>query len=899
MGVLLESMNIQAIALMIVVSVGAGFGAVPEISGSLGPARVHSSGNRITASTGTVERSWLWTGHGLATVSVVDQRTGREWVNGDPAGCDWEEGEGSELPAAELVSLTAERSDDDGFTSEHLRVRADVRYPASGRVVRHETWVYPGSEGMRTQLWMKQEDAAGGTAGGEVGGPGISVVSGRPVMVRAALDVAPVWHARSLQGQKGITLRFEGLDPSRTYHLGFSWWDYGNGGRRQRVVATSIDGEARSLLVKPQVLPGWKEDHRRAESLVVEIPRQVNLDGSTTIIVDRLMGPSAVLCEAWLYGSGRAGRLEIDAGRKRELEGMAPEGCSLLAYLDGGSEQKPAGRKSGKRTDFLPVRAPELRAIGYFNDTQNRHRPDTHLVRDEVVGPGSVDWANILCLENGRGGVALVKESHKCVNQAGVDTGGFEAGAGGVAVTGRGLPESQLAADWRWCWATWMVLYPEASDDLRELALKRFDRTRYPMVPGRDAYLKANTWGSGINQPESMARASEDEVLAEMDSVADLGLDAIQIDDGWQNGRKKDRSREEREWQPRADWYPQGWSRVVERADKLDLDLGVWFAARAPLEDLVSAYDGAGFTTFKLDFASLRDFSSVEQYLAKGRSLVAHSGHKARVNWDVTENAARFGYFWARECGSVWLANRKPMKPESVVPRPWLMLREVWELARYLNPQKFELPVSNFRMVNQKVSDAHLYSDTYAVALGLPGLPVFFQTTRLLEPGQRAEVKEVLKSYRAVRDDLFGSYVFPVGSEPDNASWAGFQWVDPDSGSGYLLVFRERLNEEAEASMPLRFLKAGTRLALDDLLGGTSGRVSLDSNAALPLVIGKPGGVFFGRYRVVDRESRADDRNSAEIPTDAQGNPGSRAAETRAHGGPLAGSNDELEPGTN
>lgn len=53
-------------------------------------------------------------------------------------------------------------------------------------------------------------------------------------------------------------------------------------------------------------------------------------------------------------------------------------------------------------------------------------------------------------------------------------------------------------------------------------------------------------------------------------------------------------------------------------------------------------------------------------------------------------------------------------------------------------------------MVNQEVSDAHLHSDSYSVDLGLSGIPVLFQTTRLLEDDQREEIKEVLQPYKEV-----------------------------------------------------------------------------------------------------------------------------------------------------
>ncbi len=78
-------------------------------------------------------------------------------------------------------------------------------------------------------------------------------------------------------------------------------------------------------------------------------------------------------------------------------------GAKLIATSPAVTGQKPhklnTHTKPSHRTEWLPVTAPALHAIGYFNDTQNRHKPDTHLLREESVKPGLTDWANILCLE--------------------------------------------------------------------------------------------------------------------------------------------------------------------------------------------------------------------------------------------------------------------------------------------------------------------------------------------------------------------------------------------------------------------------------------------------------------------------------------------------------------------
>jgi len=148
-------------------------------------------------------------------------------------------------------------------------------------------------------------------------------------------------------------------------------------------------------------------------------------------------------------------------------------------------------------------------------------------------------------------------------------------------------------------------------------------------------------------------------------------------------------------------------------------------------------------------------------------------------------------------------------------------------------------------MVNQEVSDAYLHSDTSSTALGLPGIPVFLQTTRLLEEDQRSEIKELLEVYRTHRQALFEALVFPIGSEPNNAEWSGFQWVNPESREGYALVFRERLNEETTRLIGLRVMALHQRVRVADLRAGTSVEQTLDSEGRLRLSLADSGHILF------------------------------------------------------
>lgn len=838
--------------------------ALPVIDEAVGAAKAWTVGDHLSVSSGLVSREWSWTGKGFVTSGLLDTRSNQEWVS-EASGelADWKfpgltEGD------ATLKSLSAKSSDDDGFTSRHLEVTAELEYPKTGVTLKYVIWAYPNIPGLRTQIWLKQKLGEGfvGSAQKNEHNLRIHVAEGKTHRLPssdAEYRVAEDYDVTNLIGPKSIELKVEGMNQLRDYKVMASWWDTGAGARRvQSIQALSMDGESEVTVVKPLELPGWR-DHKMPATVSFDIPATVRVGDTVRLKIKKERGVNATISELWVYEKGATSKqpsLVGDAKRFTQLQAMAPQGYFLAAYMNCGvnmNSKKVADQTSAdRRVDFLPVHDGKMTGFGYYNDTQHRNTPQDHLSREEPVENSSVDWASILFVENTKGGIAWVKESQKCVNQSGVDTGGFSRDDTGLHNSGSGLSAEYLQSDsYRWCWASWTVLYPEATADQRELAMKQFDRARFPVDPQRDVWVKANTWGSGNSGTESMAMAAEVKVLKEIESVADLGIDVLQIDDGWQKGRSQESDAKEREWYPRDDWYPNGWKTVRKTAAAKSLRLGLWTAARVDLGDLKRNYDQGGFVTWKYDFASIKNYDNLYEHWAKLRAFLKYTGHKASMAVDVTENASRFGYFWARDFGCVWLSNRKPNNPDNTVPKPTLMLRESRELAEYVNLNKFELPIQNFSRADKEKSDASLYGHTYEVALGLMGIPTFFQTTYYYEGAARAEVREILKVYKAVQHDLFQRYVFAIGEIPNGSSMSGFQWVSPDSDTGYLLVFRERLNEQAKEELVLRFLKPGTNLQLTDLRSGTKWKETLNDNCGIPLVIKNPADVAFVKYDIV------------------------------------------------
>ena len=484
------------------------------------------------------------------------------------------------------------------------------------------------------------------------------------------------------------------------------------------------------------------------------------------------------------------------------------------------------------------------------------------LLQEQSISPqtSSINWANGVVLAGEDGGAILVKESNKHTKvseNSDLATGGFDFVGNQVMVTGAGnLPSDLSTREFCTCWATWLVLF-EGNPFDAQLALKQFDRRRFPVDPARDIYILANTWGTEDLRPECLHAAREENVLRELESVADLGIDVLQIDDGWQTpewttaatANQVQRGKEAANKFGDYPVYPEGWARVRARAKQLGVKLGLWAAWTAPIGALESNCDEGGFEYFKLDFAHLNTKARYDSLAAKARQLIEHSGYLASVNWDVTEIAPRMGYFTGREYGNIYLANRKTdtVRPD-VQYVPHCILRNAWQLSKYVNLNKFQVTVQNVDNVREGApTDAGLHSHSYAVAIALMSSPIFFQETHYYEGAARDEIRNLLAIYKQHREAMYQGYVFPIGDEPNNASWTGFQNHNTETGEGYLTIFRERLNDSPEGTLQLHFLK-GQELTFVDLLTDKTWTQTLGPQGELQVTITESPGFLFLKY---------------------------------------------------
>ena len=130
---------------------------LPIINYEFENASVITSGDKLIVSTGRVERVWEITDAGLLTVSFRDLKNGEiSTLKPKEIAADWAYfGLIDEGTKGKLKSLTAVKSNDENFTSDHIEVVVEFEYPQVESAIKYVIWAYPDAPGIRTQLNIK------------------------------------------------------------------------------------------------------------------------------------------------------------------------------------------------------------------------------------------------------------------------------------------------------------------------------------------------------------------------------------------------------------------------------------------------------------------------------------------------------------------------------------------------------------------------------------------------------------------------------------------------------------------------------------------------------------------------------------------------------------------------
>jgi len=383
-------------------------------------------------------------------------------------------------------------------------------------------------------------------------------------------------------------------------------------------------------------------------------------------------------------------------------------------------------------------------------------------------------------------------------------------------------------------------------------ALRDFQRSLRPYVKGRDGLFLSNTWGDSNGD----SRISADFLEKEIAAGAEIGVDVIQVDDGWQKGRSSNsttagqkpkqrvwsnfRTADPHFWDPDPVRFPKGLKPLADAAKAKGMQFGIWFGPDSENECafwqedadcLIDFWKTCGIRYFKIDsMKSMTPLSLARQRAFFDRMLTA-SAADMTFDLDVTAQI-RPGYFGLPDIGPLFVENRY-CKNHNFWPH--LTLRNMWKLCEVIDPVRLRMEVNNVEIWPDRYGDDPLRPNRYSAdtlfAAVMAGSPLgWFENSGLSEKA-KAALKPLVARWKLERERMHTGLTVPVGAAPDGYSWTGFAIQAADGKGGYLILFRE-LDPSSGYTIDVKEILGGVTKA--EVIGGrgtaraADGKVTVD-----------------------------------------------------------------------
>ena len=351
----------------------------------------------------------------------------------------------------------------------------------------------------------------------------------------------------------------------------------------------------------------------------------------------------------------------------------------------------------------------------------------------------------------------------------------------------------------------------------RIAALHAYQRALRPYDPVRDGGIASNTWGD-----RSLGnKLNADFVRAEIDAGRRLGVDTVQIDDGWESGKTQnvgpaggvwnDYWRADRNfWKPDPEKFPRGLAPLADYAHSRGLKLGLWFAPdshddfvnwRKDAEQLLKWNREEHVDSFKLDSVKILTKDGETNYRALIDTFLSATAGKALLDLDVTAET-RQGYFGNIEAGPLYVENRYT---DTHRYWPHQTLRNLWKLSQYVDPVRLRMEFLNSSR-NQALYPGDplapaRYKPDCLFAITMMSSPLAFFESSALPPEYVRDAAPLIATWKKEREPMQKGTILPIGDTPDGMTWTGFASLSADKHAGYLLLFRE-LNADSHWTTP-------------------------------------------------------------------------------------------------
>lgn len=369
--------------------------------------------------------------------------------------------------------------------------------------------------------------------------------------------------------------------------------------------------------------------------------------------------------------------------------------------------------------------------------------------------------------------------------------------------------------------------------------MQEIQRELRPYVADRDGLFLSNTWGDH-NRDGCINEAF---MLKEVEAGAELGVDVIQIDDGWQKGRSQN-SVDAKAGKVKGNWgtwwdvpgfwdfdpvrFPRGVKSIVSAARAKGIKFGLWFGPDSgneaalwekDAEFLLKLHREEGIDFFKLDSLYSPTKLALDRQKALMRRLMEESGHRIVIDLDVTAGV-RPGYFCFPGIGPLFVENRYADDARQYWPH--FTLRSVWSLAHVVDPARLRIEVLNPERRADLWGDDPLapikYPRDTLFAIAMAASPLGWFEIQNLSRETVAAWRPLVATWKANRSSWLSGTVYPVGAKPDGYAWTGFVSIAKDGKSGYALVFRE-LDRDGDFTLDLRDYLQADLTAVEKIAG--------------------------------------------------------------------------------
>ena len=326
--------------------------------------------------------------------------------------------------------------------------------------------------------------------------------------------------------------------------------------------------------------------------------------------------------------------------------------------------------------------------------------------------------------------------------------------------------------------------------------------------PRKALFCMSNTWG---DRSQDMA-VCESFMLREIERAKQMGVDIIQIDDGWQLGVTANSLRKKGGvwegyyadnsdfWSVNPERFPSGLKTVVDKAREYGIEFGLWFSPdsskdfenyQKDVATLMNLYNTYGIRYFKLDGVKIRNKLCEMRFIKLLQELTNLTKGDMRFNLDVTAED-RFGYMYQPQFGTLFVENRYT---DFTNYFPHNTFKNLWNLAHVIPTRRLQMELLNTRRNTKNYEGVlfapNTYSPDYLFATVMVANPLFWMEMSNLHDDYAETLAKISTVYKNYKQEIFASRVIPIGEMPNGMTFSGYCCKDKANRVYNLILFRE------------------------------------------------------------------------------------------------------------